>query len=70
MHTPIEFEEEIFTSADLMVNNLSGAAEASVRRAKLGAALGLGYANAKVFLKRLNHYGITREEFEQAVAEL
>lgn len=70
VHTPIEFEEEIFSSTDLIVNNLSGAAEASARRAKLGAALGLGYANAKVFLKRLNHYGITREEFEQAVAEL
>jgi ribonuclease M5 len=32
--------------------------------------LGLGFANAKTFLKRLNHYGVTREEFEQAVAEL
>lgn len=52
------------------MNGLSGAAEASGRRAKLGEILGLGYGNAKVFLKRLNHYGITREEFQQAMAEL
>ena len=54
VHTPLEIEE----------------AEASLRRAKLGEILGLGYGNAKVFLKRLNHYGITREEFQQAVSEM
>lgn len=70
VHTPIEIEEEIFTADDLRLNNLSGAAEASARRAKLGELLGLGYANAKVFLRRLNHYGITREEFQQAAARL
>ena len=43
---------------------------ASEKRAKLGAVLGIGYANAKTFLQRLNHYGITRQEFQQAVAEL
>lgn len=60
----------LFTGADLIMNNLSGAADASQRRARLGAALGLGFANAKTFLKRLNHYGITREEFDNAVAML
>ena len=60
----------LFTGADLIMNNLSGAADASQRRARLGAALGLGFANAKTFLKRLNHYGITREEFDAAVAML
>ena len=29
--------------------------------------LGLGFANAKTFLARLNSYGVTREEFEDAV---
>lgn len=61
---------EIFTMTELIVNRLSGGAEASDRRAKLGAALGIGWANAKTFLKRLNHYGVTREEFEAAVAAL
>ena len=60
----------LFTGADLIMNDLSGAADASQRRARLGAALGLGFANAKTFLTRLNHYGITREEFDAAVAML
>lgn len=60
----------LFSGADLILYNLSGAADASQRRARLGAALGLGFANAKTFLKRLNHYGVTREEFEAAVAAM
>ncbi len=55
---------ERFTNADLDRFGLRGSAESAARRAALGAALGIGYANAGAFLKRLNHYGITREEFE------
>lgn len=58
-----------FSSNDLLKNGLSGGPASSQRRAKLGAALGIGYANAKTFLKRLNNYGITRQEFEEALAE-
>ena len=60
---------EIFSGADLIRAGLRGAADASERRARLGARLGIGYANAKTFLLRLNHYGVTREEFEAALAE-
>ena len=42
----------------------------SSRRAKLGEMLGLGFANAKTFLKRLNHYGVTQAEFAAALAKL
>lgn len=59
-----------FTGADLLKAGISGSPAASEKRAKLGAVLGIGYANAKNFLQRLNHYGITRQEFQQAVAEL
>lgn len=59
-----------FTGADLLEAGISGSPAASEKRAKLGAVLGIGYANAKTFLQRLNHYGITRQEFQQAVAEL
>lgn len=59
-----------FTGADLLRAGISGSPAASAKRAKLGAVLGIGYANAKTFLQRLNHYGITRQEFQQAVAEL
>lgn len=59
-----------FTGADLLKAGISGSPAASEKRAKLGAVLGIGYANAKTFLQRLNHYGITSQEFQQAVAEL
>ncbi len=58
---------ETFTGTDLMIHGLSGSDSASERRARAGAILGVGYANAKTFLTRLNHYGVTREEFNEAV---
>lgn len=61
---------ETFTGSDLLRAGLSGSREASLRRAKIGARLGVGYANAKTLLTRLNHYGVTRQEFEQAIHEL
>ena len=60
----------LFSWADIMRVGLSGAANASERRAMLGEKLGIGYANAKGFLVRLNNYGVTREEFAKAIAEL
>lgn len=60
----------IFSGADLIVHGLSGAPDASSRRARLGEKLGLGFANAKTFLTRLNHYGVSREEFDCAIAEM
>ena len=59
-----------FTGADLLRAGISGSPAASEKRAKLGAVLGIGYANAKTFFFFFNHYGITRQEFQQAVAEL
>ena len=59
--------QETFTCKDLWDNGLNGDKEAADRRARLGAILGIGYANAKKFLQRLNHYGVTREEFTQAL---
>lgn len=59
-----------FSQQDMMQAGLSGNTDASRRRAIVGAALGIGYANGKTFLQRLNHYGVTREEFAQAIAEL
>lgn len=59
-----------FSMGDLMHFGLNGAGDASARRAFIGGKLGIGYANAKTFLQRLNHYGVTRAEFEQAVVEM
>lgn len=60
----------IFSSKDMIANDLTGSGNASLRRAVLGKILGLGAANAKTFLKRLNTYGVTRKEFEEGLKEL
>ena len=56
-----------FSMADMQQNGLVGTDNAAEKRARLGAALGIGFANAKVFLKRLNRYGITKEEFNEKI---
>lgn len=66
-----EFEPRFeFSNRDLFVYRLSGSADASARRDKLGAILGIGYANAKQLLLRLNNYGVTREEFLAALSQI
>ncbi|CAK7044715.1 ribonuclease M5 [uncultured Phascolarctobacterium sp.] len=59
-----------FCSRDLWQNDLAGAGSAADRRDKMGALLGIGYGNAKRFLERLNSYGVTRGEFNAALAQL
>ncbi|WP_196594736.1 ribonuclease M5 [Pectinatus sottacetonis] len=67
VRTPNWQVQNIFTAQDLLREGLSGGTESSHKRAKLGTMLGIGYANAKVFLQRLNTYGIKRDEFENAL---
>jgi len=55
-----------FTRDDMLNYGLTGDWGAAERRQELGRLLGIGYGNAKVFLARLNHYGVTRKEFLQA----
>lgn len=59
-----------FSWQDIMTAGLSGVPDAAVRRAVAGEQLGIGYANAKGFLYRLNHYGVTRSEFNEALDAL
>ena len=59
-----------FTQRDMIVNGLSGCNNAAIMRSKVGKALGIGYANSKQFLNRLNNYGITREEFNEAIEKV
>lgn len=59
-----EFEPRFeFSNRDLFIYELSGSVDAAERRDKIGAILGIGYANAKQFLVRLNNYGVTRARF-------
>lgn len=62
----VEKREE-FSIDDLIDNNLLGGSEGGLRRNKLGKILGIGHSNGKQFLSRLNNYGITREEFNNAL---
>jgi len=62
--------QQEFTMDDLFKNKLSGGADASARRDALGAELGIGHGNAKRFLERLNRYGVSREEFLNALEKL
>ncbi len=67
-HHQTEMRTE-FTGADLRRAGAVGTADAAARRARLGTRLGIGYGNAKRMLARLNSYGVTREEWEQALTE-
>ena len=58
---------ERFSMDDLREAGLIGTDRAQQARQAAGKALGIGYGNAKAFLRKLNHYGITREDFENAV---
>lgn len=60
-------KNKTFCIEDLIYYGLSGNADASCLREKVGAELGIGYGNTKTFLNRLNNYNITREEFKKAV---
>lgn len=59
-----------FKRTDLFLHKLIGIEGSSNRRGKLGRILGIGYCNSKQFLKRLNNYGITREEFNDAIRRI
>lgn len=61
---------EEFTAAEMVALNLSGGADSSKLRDKIGAALGIGYGNVKTFVRRLNNYGVTRAEFQEALSNV
>lgn len=60
--TLTEIREE-FSAEDLAGAGLIGDPASAERRAALGRRLGIGYGNGKTFLKKLNQFGISREDF-------
>lgn len=58
-----------FSARDLQIAGLSNHPQAAQRRMRLGEALGIGYANGKSFLYKLNALGVTREEWKRALAQ-
>lgn len=63
----IEKKEIEFTQKDLRDNGLINSDGATIRRDKVADYLRIGHGNGKQFLSRLNSFGVTREEFENAV---
>ena len=61
---------EEFSTAEMIRFKLAGGADSSKLRDKIGAALGIGYGNVKTFVRRLNSYGVTREEFLAALKNI
>ena len=59
-----------FTRADLIYYGLTGSDNAASLRNSLGSVLGIGYANSKQIINRLNKYGISRDEFETALDKI
>lgn len=70
VHAESSEKREEFKTADLMNNGLIGKADSSERRKIVCSALRIGYCNSNNLLKRLNNYGISREEFEKALEGL
>lgn len=58
------------TERDMIRWGLSGCSDAADRRDRLGARLGIGYGNAKQLLHRLNHYGVSAINIEEALEAL
>ncbi|MDR7869662.1 MAG: ribonuclease M5 [Tissierellaceae bacterium] len=68
---PSNIEKQIlFSKEDLIEFGLSGGPDSRNRRDILGEILGIGYANSKQFLNRLNNFGVTREEFLRAIERI
>lgn len=59
-----------FTNKDMVYYELVGNENAAKRRGLIGDELGIGYCSAKQFLKRLNSFGIIREELEEAIVKI
>ncbi len=68
--TEVENIAEEFSIRDLIEFGLVGQNNSAALRNKIGGELGIGYANSKQFLNRLNKYGIAREEFIRACEKL
>lgn len=62
--------KEEFTMEDMFFFKLTGDERAKERRDALGKELGIGYGNSRQFISRLNSYGISREEFIEALNRL
>ena len=63
-------KRDFFNIDDMLFFKLTADPVAKDRREVLGRELGIGYANTAKFIMKLNNFGITREEFIEAVNKI
>ena len=68
--TKAEKQPDAFSMADLANLGLTGAEGAREKRERLSFLLGIGQPNGKQFLRRLNTYGVSRQDFMAAYREM
>lgn len=66
----LEEVKERFTYQDIVEHGLSGMPDSKQRRIDLCDALKIEYSNAKQLVTRLNIYGISKQEFEDAMRRI
>lgn len=59
-----------FSKEDMAYYGLAGEENSGELRAEIGKRLGIGNGNGKAFLKKLNSFGITREELEECITDI
>lgn len=62
--------KDIYTNNDMIYYGLIGNDNSSKLRDEVGSELGIGYANGKQFLNRLNAFGIEKTELELAISKV
>ena len=65
-----EVMEANFSKEDMTYYGLVGEESSAALRAEAGKRLGIGNGNAKAFLKKLNAFGITRDELETCITDI
>ncbi|AOR22298.1 ribonuclease M5 [Clostridium taeniosporum] len=66
----VEEKRSFFTMQDMFYFKLTGHSTSKIRRSILGKILGIGYCNSAQMVSRLNNYGITKEEFTNAMEKI
>jgi len=69
VRTEMAEQEGQITFEDMVAFGLTSGPDSKARRLRLGEELGIGYANAKQMLQRLNAFQISRDEFLAAMAK-
>ena len=66
----VEEKREEYNVEDMMYFKLTGDKDSKKRRILLGKILGIGYGNSAQMISRLNNYGISKEEFVEAIKKV